>query len=816
MALRETDRAPKVSLGVPKSGKKLTWDKRLHQKYLAHPGATKWAINLALSLAVVAVVYYPHEQLPEDEFVVGEVAVKTVKVPRDLDVEDTAASAKRREEAAAAVQSAYDLDTEAGAVAEDKLKKFFQGFRELNMTRPADRGGGEEVIGVPSAFREEREQELLKGLGVPLDQDLLKALAHQNYSLELESAVQSLLRVAYGKPIVVSRELLLKDKDKGIVVRKLPQDERSALADFSSIQDLAEAQAAVEAAAQNQFKDKSASFRAAAGRLAAKLLAPTLTFNKDETEKVRSEAVAQVKPVFYKLKRGEIIVRRGDRITEPQVKKIQALASIRVPWELPFIYAGLLFLGLISLATVVHFASRNIRKFTFQPRDLIFLSLVLVISLASLKLVDQLSGPVREAFTGLPEEVDFRYLIALAGGAMLVRLVVNSEVALVYSLFAGLFGGLVAGRSLTCAFYTLVGSVVAAAEVGQCRTRAAILRGGLVLGLANVVLVLMVALAENQFLEVQALLLNGFFAFAGGLFAAVIITGVVPFVESVFGYATDIKLLELLNQDHPLLKEMTLRAPGTHQHSLAVANLAEGAAEAIHANPLLARVLAMYHDIGKMQKPHYFGENQWDGKNPHLKLRPTMSALILTNHVKEGVELAEKHRLPKEAIDCIAQHHGSSLIKFFYEKAKELENPEVDPVDELDFRYPGPKPQTREAGIMMLADAVESAARTMREPSHARIQGMVQKIISRIFTDGQLDECELTLKDLNAIAKSFNKVLGAMYHSRPDYPEPVEKGAVPLKKKSDADSDKRPDKKPKNGEGLDLEDSEEYLKRLGM
>ena len=815
MALHEAERGPKLT-GLPESHQRLGWDQRLHRQYLAHPGAVKWALNLALSLALVAVVYYPREQFPEEEFGVGEVAEKTVKVPQDLDVEDPAATVQRQEDAAAAVQSVYDLDTKAESLTEENVRKFFQGFRELNLA--AAEGGGEEVIAVPPAFREEREQELQKILGVPLEPELGAALKRQGFSTELESAVSSLLRAAYSQPIVISKNLLFKEKDKGIVVRKLPQDERNALSDFSGIQDLAEAKAAAANAVQTQWKDQAAGFRLAAGKLVALLIAPTLTFNKDETEKVRSQVLAQVSPVFYKLKRGEIIVRKGDRISEGQVAKIKALSSVRVPWERPFVYAGLFLISLLSLATVVHFASRNIRKFSYQPRDLVFLAAVLVVSLASLKLVEQLAMPIREAFTGLPEEVEFHYLIALAGGAMLVRLVLNSEVALVYSLFASLFGALVVGRSLSFAFYTLVGSLVAAGEVGQCRERATILRGGLVLGLANVVLVLFVALAENEFLEVQALLYNGLFAFLGGLFASILITGVVPLVESVFNYATDIKLLELLNQDHPLLKEMSIHAPGTHQHSLAVANLAESAAEAIPANPLLTRVVAMYHDIGKLHKAHYFAENQWDHENPHDKLRPSMSALILTNHVKEGVELGEKHRLPQAALDCIGQHHGTSLIKYFYEKAKEQENPEVDQVDELDFRYSGPKPQLRETGIIMLADAVESAARSMREPNPSRIQGMVQNIINRIFADGQLDECELTLKDLNAIAKAFNKTLGAMYHQRPDYPTPVEKGAVPLKRKSDADQDKRSDKKSREGreEGADLEDSDEYLKRLGM
>jgi len=202
-----------------------------------------------------------------------------------------------------------------------------------------------------------------------------------------------------------------------------------------------------------------------------------------------------------------------------------------------------------------------------------------------------------------------------------------------------------------------------------------------------------------------------------------------------------------------------IRAPGTYHHSVLVGNLVEAGAEAINANPLLARVAAYYHDVGKLKKPQYFIENIQDGENRHDKLSPSMSALILISHMKEGVELAKEHRLGRSIIEIIRQSHGTSLISYFYLKAKGLEVPGSPPVDERDFRYPGPKPQTREAGLVLLADCVEAASRTLTDPTPARIQGLVQKIINNIFIDGQLDECELTLKNLHEIAKSFNQIL---------------------------------------------------------
>jgi putative nucleotidyltransferase with HDIG domain len=242
---------------------------------------------------------------------------------------------------------------------------------------------------------------------------------------------------------------------------------------------------------------------------------------------------------------------------------------------------------------------------------------------------------------------------------------------------------------------------------------------------------------------------------------------------------------------------------------MVVGQMVEAAAEAIGANPLVAKAAAYYHDIGKVKKPPYFVENQVGGENKHEKLAPSLSALILISHVKDGVDLARKHKLGDPIVDIIQQHHGSSFISYFYHKAK-AQAPQGQQVNVDDYRYPGPRPQTREAGLVLLADQVEAASKTLTDPTTARIQGMVQKIVNNGFADGQLDNCELTLRDLHLIAKSFNKILSGIFHQRINYPLPVEK------KKSNEDLDKQPAKKGNYKSGENQEKSREDLKRLGL
>jgi hypothetical protein len=324
-------------------------------------------------------------------------------------------------------------------------------------------------------------------------------------------------------------------------------------------------------------------------------------------------------------------------------------------------------------------------------------------------------------------------------------------------------------NSLFIFLYTLLGNILAAYFSGKCENRNTILKAGLyTASIIALIVILFDALLGNALTNTPAKVAFVIFNGVGSSFIAL---GLLPVIEHVFNYTTDIKLLELANLEHPLLEEMMVNAPGTYHHSILIGNLAKAAAESIGAHPLLARVSAYYHDIGKLKMPHYFIENRTGNDDVHKGLTPNMSALIILSHVKEGIEMARQYRLGKKITDMIGQHHGTSLVSYFYNRAKELEDPKLHVIEEKDFRYAGPKPQTKEAGIIMLADSVEAASRILDDPTPKRIETHVQEIIEKIFLDGQLDECELTLKDLHAIQKSFIAILIGIFHHRIEYPE---------------------------------------------
>jgi len=400
---------------------------------------------------------------------------------------------------------------------------------------------------------------------------------------------------------------------------------------------------------------------------------------------------------------------------------------------------------------------------------------------------------------------------------MLVRIVLNSEISLVFAILASIVTGSLFGNSFAIMVFVFMSGLAGAHWVRHVTERSSLFRAGLLLGMFNFMLIFALHLMTTRPFDLQLLYKLGF-GFAGGLVAAVMVTGIVPLVESIFRYTTNIKLLELANMNNPVLRDLMIQAPGTYHHSIIVGNLAEAAAENIGVNPLMVRVAAYYHDIGKIKKPLYFIENIGGQENRHDKLAPSMSVLILMAHVKDGVEMARENRLGKALTDIIRQHHGTSMMKFFYDRAKSKADPEVEQINERDYRYPGPKPQTREAALIMLADVIEAASRTLSDPTPARIQGMVQKIINNIFIDGQLDECELTLKDIHNIAKSFNLVLGGIFHYRVDYPEPVskERNGEKSHRSKDEDRDRKSSDQAKDQQNPLAKGSTEDLKRLGM
>ncbi len=524
---------------------------------------------------------------------------------------------------------------------------------------------------------------------------------------------------------------------------------------------------------------------------------------------------ADINTTEFSIKKGEIVVREGHRVQAEDIEKFtymeEALKSRR--YRAPITGAFVFMLALIMACYL--FARGGIKRFSSSSKDMLFMSVVFL-GLMMLIRFSGIAAPVLQAvFPFVPSTV-YIYIVPIAAGAMLVRLFLNAVTALLFAAVSSIMAGMFLAGSLDFAAYFFIGGVVAALEARHATQRATVLKAGVYLGIVNCIVLLSLAAIRGG-ASVWAPLSTVSAGLLNGIITAVLVIGIAPIVEILFGYTTNIRLLELSRMDHPLLKDLAIKAPGTYHHSIVIGTLVEAAAESIGANPLLARVSAYYHDIGKTKKPLYFIENM-KGENKHDKLTPSMSALVIGNHVKEGIELAKQYRLGKEITDAIPQHHGTSLMRFFYDKALKEQDADMHEVNEKDFRYPGPKPQTKETGILMLADAIEAASRTLPDPTPAKIQGMTQKLVNRIFADGQLDECELTLKDLHAITSSFNRVLSGIFHQRINYPDPVE---VTKKKKEDTgeggDDGKSGGKGGAQGKAeKDKKGGRDNLRRLGI
>jgi putative nucleotidyltransferase with HDIG domain len=469
--------------------------------------------------------------------------------------------------------------------------------------------------------------------------------------------------------------------------------------------------------------------------------------------------------------------------------------------------------ALLTAILIIQYHVRLKRRMEFANtgnKDLLFLACIMV----SFIIVVKISTTLPDAwFLGLPlsrpaSTVGFG--IPLAAGAMIVCLFMGRETALIFALALALCTSMLLQGGLETFIYFILSCTMASWWLQDCRERKIIIKTGVKLGLLNAFLAVVIDVYMGT-ASWATLPFDLTVAFLGGIGAGIITAGMAPVVEMVFHYSTNITLLELANLDRPILRRLMLEAPGTYHHSMVVGSLVEAAAAEIGANPILAKVCGYYHDIGKLKQPLYFIENQSDGRNKHDKLAPSMSALILIAHVKNGVEIAREHKLGQVIIDTTQQHHGTSLISYFYEKAKSVKGEDAVNID--DFRYPGPRPQTREAGLVMLADVVEAASRTLENPTPSRIQGLVQNLINKIFSDGQLDYCELTLKDLHRIARSFNKILNGIHHHRIEYQDSANMTSGKAKNGS---ADRKPAKPPQVVKAKDSEERQAHFKRLGL
>lgn len=445
---------------------------------------------------------------------------------------------------------------------------------------------------------------------------------------------------------------------------------------------------------------------------------------------------------------------------------VEILASNLVLPLGPLSLLGVLLLVLCLLGALYAYVRGLQPKEVRRPRSLALLGAVLLTVLLLNRYGLVVITALHQSLPQVPVSA-LRAALPVPLGGVLLTVLFNARLAFAGALSLTILTSLMLQAPLEYFFFAFVGSLVSIFSLVGRQKRTAFFRAGSLLALANVYSLLTLALIRGDLSTLRAEVMGGLM---NGFIVAVLATGLLPLLEQSFGRTTNFTLLELSSLDEPMLKHLILTAPGTYNHSIMMGTLAEAAAEAVGANALLCRVGAYYHDIGKTRHPSYFIENQPDAVNRHDKLAPSLSRAIVMSHVKEGIEMARAYGLPEVLVDMIPQHHGTRLVSYFYHRAKEACDPDLQAVKEEDYRYPGPKPQTRETAIIMLADAVEATTRSLTDPTPARIRGAVQKIINSIFVDGQLDECDLTLRDLHLIANSFVRILTGVFHHRVEYP----------------------------------------------
>jgi len=798
--------------------------------------AKRWYVLLGFSI-IISILLFPSVLTPPKAYKMGDVADRDIKASRDFLVEDLELTEKNRQDAVRAVMSVYDFDPTGTDIA-SKIREAFESGRgylsksvELSYTYDSGSPASEKALADHLDAANEFKSRFFEILDLPYDEKLVDVFMKHGFSVEVEKAVVTLLTQLLGVGVVGNKKLLINQSGKGIVLHDIHDGKETTVTDLDRFYDVKTAGDRIETDGEVLVRGvKPKELAAAALGLSASLVRPNLTFNNRETALRKEQARASVKPFYFKVKKGEMLIREGERIMPEHLLKLSEQYKLlkqkdmlgRVP-AMAILIAGLLssmfIVGLLSNRS----SGPDFKDLLFQGSTLLLIFLVVIA-------FNFVAFEIARGFSYFSPKA-LLFAVPVASGAMLISIFHGTGVAASFSLIISVLACLVVDGRMEFLIYFFVGSLVAASGVRRYRERGVFIRAGLKVSVANVILALSIEGLYGSLFTLDALVASCS-ALLGGVLVGVVATGVLPLIEMSFGYTTDVKLLELASLDQPLLRELMVQAPGTYHHSVIVSNLVEASARAVNANPLLAKVAAYYHDIGKIKKPLYFIENQGGRVNKHEKLAPSMSSLILISHVKDGVELARQYRLGREITDIIRQHHGTSLISYFYEKAREQgekKGGKYLQIGEADFRYPGPKPQTKEAGLVMLADVVEAASKTLVDPTPARIQGMVQKMVNKIFSEGQLDECELTLKDLHEIAKSFNKTLSGIFHHRVEYPEPAARIVGPRdrdaaaeprdgvwKKGRNGDTDSVSPGTPRTEKKIDSGEVREGLKRLGL
>lgn len=700
---------------------------------------------------------------------VGRPSTRTIQAPRDT--EDTHATEKKREEAAAGVADVYDYDP---TVLENALSEIDSFFDSVVIIAEDDSFRDEIIDDLIEQLREEqlRKEEL---------EELNEDIDPEEVEIEVEEEIEDDDNDIWEIDEEVVRAIKIEHLQE-LLPEHLPPETVSALLTTegtlrdlqerlnNSIQEIFEEgikEGEVEAARRRLNREialypSSANLKRVAEVLVRPLVDVNMHYNEEATMEARQEARDEVDPVI--ILRNTLIVTEGEPVTEHQLSQLEDLGLV-IGQQIDYpAYLGLFLLLVIIFVLAGIYMSIFVKEVFVDPHLLLLMGLVFVITLVFIIATNFFSG----------------YLIPVAIGVILITVLFGYKLALIFSIALVLMVGFITGGDFSFMIVALAGSLVSIYAVTRLSQRSDLARAGFYVALTNAVAIIATYLFfGNVSLEYDSLVNFSYSLMAGvgsGILSSIVAIGLLPYLENSFGVTTPITLLELSNPNHPLLREMLMKAPGTYYHSMMVSNLSETAAEAVGADSLLTRVGAYYHDIGKLKRPYFFSENQLAGDNPHNKLSPNLSVLVIGAHPKDGLETGKKHRLPEPILDMILQHHGTSMVSFFYQKA--LENNNHQEVIADKFRYEGPKPQTKEAAIVMLADGVEAGVRSISRPTSNRVETMVRRMFKEKLDDGQLDQSDLTLKELDKIVEAFVYILSGIYHQRIEYPEKILKAEL--------------------------------------
>lgn len=709
------------------------------------------------------------------EIEVGKAAKVDVLSPFSFEMIDSATTEDKMQKAEGDVPVIFDYDT---SVFERVSSGVFKGFRFMrNTLREIDwrKKSPKDLVAVRDVF--EHKLQFEKELGVSLPDYTFEWLLEKKFSTKIEAILVRNLERWYLKKIADAPDRFVTSDQQQISARVVHKSNlgREFPINRREILDL-----------QNPdhflFEDKKGADSLTDDDknqllyLARLLVIPNLTLNKQESESRRQLARDSVIPVKISIKKNQLVITKGHVVQPFQMavfNQIEKIKSSRQSWILTV--ALLLFLISLIVIYLSFYSQFSKFKVRLETKDIFSLMLIatgtVFIIKAFLFVADAaFVRPYSHIFT--PSM--FLFLAPIASGPMMVALLIPvSEVIMGFTLFLTISLGIMEDFNFQFAVVAFISSLAAARGVCVCRKRNDIYWAGLRAGFVSFLATLFLYLLNQTGLQNDPteLILTSAAGFLSGILSSFVVMIFIPILESIFNYTTDVKLLELSNLNHPLLKEMIVKAPGTYHHSMMVGSMVEAAAEEIGANPLLAKVMAYYHDIGKTPHANYFIENQKPGQNPHDHISPYMSKTLLVAHIKDGVEMGQTYKLGKPIVDGIVQHHGTTIISYFYNKALDLASEGSKEVSEEDFRYPGPKPQFPESALIMLADSIEAAARSLDEPTPIRLQNIVHNVIQRKFSDGQLDECNLTLRDISKVEEAFVRILIGIYHQRIDYPK---------------------------------------------